>query len=135
MKRLLLLLSAISSLLLAAGAYGSSRPRYGGTVRVLLHDRVMSIDPLSEEDHPAARDRLAALTFETLTSVDAEGRVRPNLASSWRSDPTKRSWQLQLRLANFHDGTVLTAADVAASLARSNPNWKYSAPDRQTVTI
>jgi ABC-type transport system substrate-binding protein len=135
MKRLLLLLSAISSLLLAAGAYGSSRPRYGGTVRVLLHDRVMSIDPLSEEDHPAARDRLAALTFETLTGVDAEGRVRPNLASFWRSDQTKRSWQIQLRLANFHDGTVLTAADVAASLARSNPNWKYSAPDRQTVTI
>src|SRR5215475_3239076 len=127
MKRLLLPLSALSSLLLlAAVAYGSSRPRYGGTVRVLLHDRVMSIDPLAEEDHPAARDRLAALTFETLTAIDAQGRLRQNLASSWRSDPTKRSWQFQLRLANFHDGTVLTAADVAASLAKSNPGWKYS---------
>ncbi len=137
MKPLLLRLSAISSLLLlaAAGVYGSSRPRYGGTVRVLLHDRVMSIDPLSEEDHPAARDRLATLTFETLTAIDAQGRLRPNLASSWRSDPTKRSWQFQLRLANFHDGTVLTASEVAASLARSNPVWKYSAPDRQTVAI
>jgi ABC-type transport system substrate-binding protein len=136
MKRLFLRLSAISScLLLAAAAYSSSRPRYGGSVRVLLHDRVMSIDPLGEEDHPASRDRLASLTFETLTTIDAQGRLRPDLASSWRSDPAKRSWQFQLRLANFHDGTVLTAADVAASLSKSNPGWKYSAPDRQTVTI
>lgn len=136
MKRLLSRLSAISSLLLlAAGAYASSRPRYGGAVHILLHDRVMSIDPLSEDDHPAARDRMAALAFETLTAIDSEGRVQPKLASSWRSDQLKRSWQFRLRLASFQDGTVLTAADVAASLAKSNPAWKYSAPDRQTVVI
>lgn len=136
MKRLLLQLSAISSLLLlAAGAYAGSRPRYGGTVRVLLHDKVMSIDPLSEEEHPSARDHLAALTFETLTELDAEGRVHPKLADSWRADQSRRSWQFRLRLANFHDGSVLTAADVAASLAKSNPGWKYAAPDRQTVVI
>jgi ABC-type transport system substrate-binding protein len=136
MKRLLLQLSAISSLLLvAAGAHAGSRPRYGGTVRVLLHDKVLSIDPLSEEDHPASRDRLAALSFETLTTLDAQGRLRPALALSWRSDPSRRSWQFRLRLANFHDGSVLTAADVAASLSRSNPAWRYGAPDRQTVTI
>ncbi|MGC2697584.1 MAG: ABC transporter substrate-binding protein [Candidatus Angelobacter sp.] len=136
MKRSFLQLAAISSLVLfAAAAYGDWLPRYGGTVRILLHDKVISIDPLSEEDHPAARDRLAALTFETLTAIDAQGRVHPSLAASWRVDQSKRVWQLRLRLANFHDGTVLTAADVAASLARSNPAWKYAAPDRQTVTI
>jgi peptide/nickel transport system substrate-binding protein len=131
MRRLLLPLFAISSLLLVA----ESRPRYGGTVKVLLHDRVASIDPLGEEDRPAARDRMAALVFENLTSIDAQGRVHPGLASSWHSDPSKKSWQFRLRLANFHDGSVLTAADVAASLSRSNPAWKYSAPDRQTVTV
>jgi ABC-type transport system substrate-binding protein len=136
MRRLLLQLSVISSLLLiAVAAHGESRPRYGGTVRVLLRDKVMSVDPLSEEDHPAARDRIAGLVFETLTAMDAQGRARPCLASSWRSDQSKKSWQFRLRLANFHDGSVLTAADVAASLARSNPAWKYSMPDRQTVNI
>ncbi|MGZ7077159.1 MAG: hypothetical protein ACXVJL_14260, partial [Candidatus Angelobacter sp.] len=119
-------------MLLAAGAYGSSRPRYGGTVRILLHERVLSIDPLSDEDHPAARDRMAALAFENLTEVDAQGRLRANLVVSWHTDQAKRVWQFRLRLANFHDGTVLTAADVAASLAKSNPGWKYAAPDRQT---
>jgi ABC-type transport system substrate-binding protein len=136
MKRLLLRLSVISSLVLvAAFAGGSSRPRYGGTVRVLLHDRVMSIDPVSEEDHPATRDRLSALTFETLTELDAQGRLRPRVASSWSADANKRIWRFHLRLANFHDGTALTASDAAASLARSNPAWKYSAPDRQTLVI
>src|SRR5947209_4945562 len=136
MKRLALLLSAISSLMLvAAGARAESRPRYGGTVRVLLHDRVMTVDPQAEDDHPADRDRLAALSFESLTELDAEGRVLPKLATSWRADQSKRSWQLRLRLANFHDGSVLTAADVAASLAKSNPAWKYAAPDRQTIKI
>ena len=136
MKRLLLQLFAISSfVLLTAGAYGGSRPRYGGTVRILLHDRVLSIDPLSDEDRPAARDRMAALAFENLTAIDAQGHLRPGLAVSWHADQSKRAWQFRLRLANFHDGTVLTAADVAASLAKSNPAWKYSAIDRQTVSI
>jgi peptide/nickel transport system substrate-binding protein len=136
MKPLLLRLFVISSLIaLAVTAHGSSRPRYGGTVRILLHDKVMFLDPLSDEDHPAARDRMAALTFETLTTIDAQGRVQPALASQWHADANKRSWQFRLRLANFHDGAVLTAADVAASLAKSNPAWKYSAPDRQTVAI
>jgi len=61
--------------------------------------------------------------------------VRPGLASSWRADSAKKSWQFRLRLANFHDGSVLTAADAIASLAKSNPAWRYSAADRQTVTI
>ena len=136
MKRLLLQLFAISSFVLLAGsAYGGSRPRYGGTVRILLHDRVLSIDPLSDEDRPAARDRMAALAFENLTEVDAQGRLRPGLALSWHADQAKRAWQFRLRLANFHDGTVLTAADVVASLAKSNSAWKYSAIDRQTVLI
>jgi ABC-type transport system substrate-binding protein len=136
MKRLLLQLFAISSfVLLTAGAYGGSRPRYGGTVRILLHDRVLSMDPLGDEDRPAARDRMAALAFENLTQVDAQGRLRPGLALTWHADQSKRAWQFRLRLANFHDGTVLTAADVVASLAKSNPAWKYSAVDRQTVSI
>lgn len=122
-------------MLVATGGYGSSRPRYGGTVRVLLPDKVMSIDPLNDEDHPASRDRMAALTFETLTEIDAQGRLRPMLSFSWHADAAKRVWQFRLRLADFHDGTVLTATDVAASLAKSNPAWKYSAPDRQTVTV
>src|ERR1700749_2223635 len=98
MKLLHLRLFVISSLIaLAVTAHGSSRPRYGGTVRILLHDKVMFLDPLRDEDHPAARDRMAALTFETLTTIDAQGRVQPALASQWHADANKRSWQFRLR--------------------------------------
>ncbi len=136
MKHLLSQLLAISCLLLmTAGGHASSRPRYGGTVRVLLHDKVNSVDPTAEEDHPAARDRLASLTFETLTAMDDQGRLHSRLAGSWSSDPTKRVWQFRLRLANFHDGTPVTAADVASSLAKSGVAWRCTASNRQTVTI
>ena len=99
MKRLLLPLFAISSLvLLTAGALGSSLPRYGGAVRVLLHDKVMSLDPLSDEDRPTTRDRMVSLAFETLTEIDLQGRLQPGLASSWHADAAKRAWQFRLRL-------------------------------------
>lgn len=129
-------LLATSCLLLAAmGGHSSSRPRYGGTVRVLLQYRVNVIDPLAEEDHPATRDRLARLTFETLTQIDAQGRVRPRLAVWWRADPGKRVWQFRLRLATFHDGTPLSASDVVTSLKLAEPNWRYGIADHLTVTI
>lgn len=132
---LLRLLAASSLLLMAAAAPGGSRPRYGGGVRVLLHDRVLSLDPLVDDDHPASRDRVASLVFETLTEVDAQGHARTRLSNSWRADANKRVWQFRLRYANFQDGAQLTAADVVASLSRISPNWKCTAPDRQTVNI
>jgi ABC-type transport system substrate-binding protein len=129
------LVAASSLLLMAAAAQGGSRPRYGGAVRVLLHDRITSLDPLVDDDHPASRDRITSLLFETLTELDPQGHARARLSNSWRADPGKRSWQFRLRFANFQDGSQLTAADVVASLSRINPNWKWSAPDRQTVNI
>src|SRR5215831_14764621 len=136
MKPLFSRLAATSCLLLiAAAAQASSRPRYGGTARILLHDRVNSLDPAADEDHPAARERTAGLIFETLTTMDDQGRLRPKLAGSWSSEPSKRIWTFRLRLARFHDGTPVTAADVVASLTKAGAPWKCTAPDRQTVIV
>ena len=128
---------AAASLLVAfaATAHAGSRPRYGGTVRVLLHDRFNSLDPLGESDHPGARDRVAALLFETLTKMDTQGRVRPGLAASWRPDASKRVWQFRLRLATFQDGGLVTAPDVVSSLTRMGQGWRVTALDKQTVSI
>jgi ABC-type transport system substrate-binding protein len=134
MKRWFLRSLAISCVLVAV-AHPSSRPRYGGTARILIHDRVNSLDPLAEEDHPQSRDRMASLTFETLTAIDAEGRLLPRLARSWQADPSRRIWTFRLRLANFHDASAVTAADVVASLKGANQDWRYTAPDRETVVI
>jgi ABC-type transport system substrate-binding protein len=136
MKPLCLRLVATSCcLVMAAGSHASSRPRYGGMVRILLHDRVNTIDPAAEDDHPAARDRLAGLLFETLAVFDDQGRLQPGLATSWSPDNGKRTWQFHLRLAKFSDGSQLIAGDVVAGLTRAGLPWKCTASDRQTVMI
>ena len=130
-------LIAAASLLIAlcAVAGASSRPRYGGTVRILLHERFNSLDPLGDDDHPAARDRVCSLLFDTLTQMDAQGRAHPRLAASWRSESGNRVWYFNLRLANFQDGSVVTAPDVVASLTYRNEGWRVTPVDQQTVRI
>lgn len=129
-------IAAVSLLVaLAATAGASSRPRYGGTVRILLHERFNSLDPLADDDHPAARDRVAALLFDTLVEMDAQAHVHPRLASSWRMEQDGRIWYFNLRLANFQDGTVVTAPDVVACLTRKSEGWRVTAVDQQTVRI
>ena len=120
--------------LLALTAAGSTRPHYGGTVHVLLQHKIASIDPVAEGEYGADRDRLSALVFETLTEIDAQGHVRPRLASSWQSEGA-RAWQFQLRLANFQDGSTVTSTTVVASLKAANPDWKITIINRQAFTI
>src|SRR6267143_2147383 len=82
------LLAAISWL--AVPAWGGTRPRYGGTLRVAMAAQLSSLDP--REDEPGveadvlARERISPLLFDTLVRVDAEGRGHPQLAVAWQAD-------------------------------------------------
>ena len=65
--------------------------------------------------------------YDTLVMRDDQMRLKPGLAESWRVvDDT--AWEFRLRPGvRFHDGSALTAADVAASFQRvpnvpGNPN-------------
>ncbi|HLY97679.1 MAG TPA: ABC transporter substrate-binding protein [Candidatus Angelobacter sp.] len=136
MKRTLLLLVVITNLLAASSAcLAESRPRYGGSVRILLRHKVTSLDPLSESDDPATRDRVAGLMFETLTQIDAEGHTRAKLASAWQADAGNRDWIFTLRQASFHDHSEINSASVAASLRSVSPDWKITVNSQQTFTI
>jgi peptide/nickel transport system substrate-binding protein len=56
--------------------------------------------------------------FEGLVQVDARGRITPGIAQSW-STPDSLTWEVRLRQGvRFHDGSELTAEDVAFSLER-----------------
>ncbi|GGQ75706.1 ABC transporter substrate-binding protein [Streptomyces flaveolus] len=55
---------------------------------------------------------------EGLTALDANGSAAPALAESWRRDGD-RAWEFTLRDATFQDGTDVTPAAVAESLARA----------------
>ena len=56
--------------------------------------------------------------FDALTRIDEHARIIPGIATSWRAiDPT--TWEFKLRKGvKFHDGSELTADDVAYSLVR-----------------
>ncbi len=59
--------------------------------------------------------------YETLTHYDPEaGEAVPMLATSWTSNEDGTVWVFQIRDdVTFHDGSKLTAKQVAASIQRS----------------
>lgn len=68
----------------------------------------------------AAERLVFAQLYETLVTLDCEGRLVPGLASAWRRTPDGSGWIFTLRRdARFSDGAALTARDVAASWAMS----------------
>jgi peptide/nickel transport system substrate-binding protein len=86
-------------------------------LRVALQGEITSIDPHFHNFQ--ANKALAAHVFEPLIRQDEAQRLGPGLATAWRAtDP--RTWEFTLREgARFHDGTPLTAEDVAFTLGRA----------------
>ena len=90
---------------------------------------------------------VVANVYETLVDLDAHLRIRPGLADAWQT-ADDLTWTFRLRRGvRLHDGRVLRAADVAASLrwARDDPASKrqaelapvesIEAPDDDTIVL
>src|ERR1700749_157899 len=59
--------------------------------------------------------------FDKLVDYDADLRIKPSLATSWKVID-ERTWEFQLRRdVRFHDGSAFTADDVIFTVERS-PN-------------
>jgi ABC-type transport system substrate-binding protein len=115
-----------SSLLWAIVASAAVRPHFGGTLHVEMRAAPVSLDPAdSNQAEWFGFRNVSILMFETLVSLDEQGRPEPALASSWQAEPGSQRWQFFLRRGiTFQDGTPLTPDAVAASLRRTNPTWK-----------
>lgn len=104
-------------------------------LRIALSSEPSSLDPHFHALAP--NNNLAAHIFETLTRFDSDSRLVPSLAESWRLlDET--TWEFRLRKGvKFHDGSDLTAEDVAWSLDRpatiKNSPGPYTIYTRQIV--
>ena len=103
-----------------------------------------SIDPFRSLDFTIPN----SLIFDRLMDRDGEGALIPGIATAWtRVDPL--TWRLAIRQdARFHDGSPLTAADVAATLAYAldpanrsglraqlQPLLRAEAPDPATLLL
>lgn len=85
-------------------------------LRIGMAADVTSIDPHFVNITP--NNNIAWHIFDALTHVDENARLIPGLAESWRAvDST--TWEFKLRRGvKFHDGSELTAEDVAFSIDR-----------------
>src|SRR5208282_4549955 len=105
-------ISAVLLFLLAAfPADAAKRPRYGGTLRVELLAPNFSLDPRewkSGSFSARQNEKLAALVYERLVTLDDYGRFQPALAIEWSHDAAAKNWQFKLRPnVKFSDGTPL----------------------------
>lgn len=68
----------------------------------------------------ALRYHRNALTRETLVGIGEDGRPVPRLIESWKQGEDGLTWRLQIRSGvTFHDGTPLTAHEIAPAVSRA----------------
>jgi hypothetical protein len=84
----------------------------------------------------ATNEKMGALVFDRLVSLDNYGRFQPQLAVEWSHDASFKRWQFTLRAnVKFSDGTALSAGDVAAALEPLLPNGQQISSSANTVVI
>jgi ABC-type transport system substrate-binding protein len=105
------LLALISLIGFPVASPAATRPHYGGTLAVEIHDALTFADP---GDWPPS---LISLVYDGLVRLDAQGRPGPALALAWQHDPDNKRWEFHLRPGvKFHDGSPVNAAAVSACL-------------------
>ena len=111
-----------------ATASAETRPRYGGTVEATLLGAPVSLDPVAVRTH--AESTVIELVYDTLFQIGVDGVPQPHLAAGPPVFDEKRTTaRIELRKGvRFHDGTALTAQDVAASLERARTTVKWTVP-------
>lgn len=144
-RRGLITSGVLAGVLAATGVPVIAQSR-GGTLRLALPGPVTGWHPGPQD--LATRVAGVGAVFDTLTEITATGEVHGELAHGWDSTDAGRLWTFTLRPARFHDGSPVTAQDVAHSLLRhSDPAspaaWLMSriadiaapAPDRLLIRL
>jgi len=81
-------------------------------------------------------EKLAALVFDRLVTLDNYGRFQPQLMTEWSHDATFKRWQFTLRAnVKLSDGSALSAAEVVAALQPLLPNGQQITASGNSVVI
>jgi peptide/nickel transport system substrate-binding protein len=128
----LAVVALLSGVLLLAGCGSSNTSADSSTVNFLLDSAPTNLDPRIGAD--AYSEHVHGLIFSSLVGRDAKMKVIPDLAQSWdMPDPVTYVFHLR-RGVKFHDGRLLTSADVKFTLDTiiSGP---LKSPKRQTFKL
>jgi ABC-type transport system substrate-binding protein len=112
-------LAVLALCALAPGPAGAeSRPKYGALIEGSLLGAPIALDPQAAQTH--AELTVIDLVFDTLYRVGPSGGAYPHLAAAPLAlDAAQTTATIAIRPnVRFHDGALLAASDVAASLDR-----------------
>ena len=139
-KRILTLFLSLTLLIsLAAcgsGAEGNVSRRDTNEIVVgIAQDLENSLDPYTSVT--AANREVLFNVYEGLVKPDADGNLVPAIAESWEVSPDQIAYTFHLRPGvKFHDGSEVTALDVAWSIDKARQSGSWTALDNiQTVDI
>ncbi len=96
--------------------FALAQPQHGGTLRVGMQTDPVGLDP--HITNATASRNMLENTYETLVMFNEALEIIPGLASSWEASEDGLQWTFHLREALWHDGTAVTAQDVAFSIER-----------------
>ena len=115
----LALLTSSAMSLAATGSCGAASLRYGGTTPPL------TMDPHATNDFVTAG--IVRQTYDSLVGLDNAMELEPGVATAWAPvDPS--TWRFTIRQGvTFHDGSPMTAEDVAFSIMRQKEAPLYKA--------
>lgn len=128
---------AVAVVALAATAIAFSPAAEASDLSVAREFDAEGLDP---HRHGGTRSMQATnLIFDTLLAMDGDGAIYPGLATAWHASEDGKTYALTIRDdVKCHDGTVLDAAAVKASIDRAtdpatlNPNAETWGPIQST---
>src|SRR5882762_4044247 len=89
--------SFVLALLAAFSAAPAMAQKQGGTLTVGLELDIPGFDGLKVGVYDTAANIAASLIFDTLVSLDSDGKPKSKLALSWSSSDDFRVWTFRLR--------------------------------------
>ena len=98
------------------GVTAEMEPQFGGTLRVAVEAETDGLNPAANNFAVSAYV-MAFPMFDPLVYWDTSGQWIPYLAESFTKVGDGSAWRMKLRAGvRFHDGTILDADDVVATL-------------------
>lgn len=108
----------------------AEQPRFGGILKAAMQTNPPTLDP--HLSTTTATRQIAVYIFETLVTYDADYNIIPQLALSWEVSSDGLEYIFHLRQGvKFHNGKILTADDVVASLRR----YQAYAPGKRLANV
>ena len=112
-----LFLLAIVSCLMPTGVESSSPPRFGGTLRHAIFQRVTTLDNSNYLNY--AELQIASQLYEGLVRRNGYGEIVAGIAQRWKHSSDYRTWTFTIaENARFHDGEAVRATDVKRAWER-----------------